>query len=105
MLYDLTITGLTKERAIEIAENGASLMWELFDNGVIKSFPDDKSGRIGRECEVSPQDIRKRKTNTQQTQSEICPTCKGHGELSKPPYDDSGICPECKGTGELQTNA
>lgn len=31
----------------------------------------------------------------------ICPVCKGWGELSKPPYDDSAICPECNKQIEL----
>lgn len=32
-----------------------------------------------------------------------CPVCNGHGELSRPPYDDSGICPECDGKGYMPT--
>ena len=32
-----------------------------------------------------------------------CPVCDGHGELSRPPYDDSGICPECDGKGHMPT--
>ena len=35
------------------------------------------------------------------TKVQICPSCKGYGELSKPPYDDSGVCPDCKGSGKL----
>jgi len=30
-----------------------------------------------------------------------CPTCKGYGELSKPPYDDSVICPDCNRDWQL----
>ena len=37
-------------------------------------------------------------TNT--TKATICPMCKGYGELSKPPYDDSDVCPACNGTGK-----
>ena len=29
-----------------------------------------------------------------------CQMCRGYGELSMPPYDDSGVCSECNGTGE-----
>ena len=32
---------------------------------------------------------------------ETCPTCGGQGELSRPPFDDSGECPTCKGTGQI----
>lgn len=35
-----------------------------------------------------------------QPKEEPCSECKGHGELSVPPYDDSGVCPYCKGTGK-----
>ena len=35
-------------------------------------------------------------------QKEVCPVCGGHGELSKPPYDDSAICPECDGKGHTK---
>jgi len=32
--------------------------------------------------------------------SVACSECGGHGEVSKPPYDDSEICPNCKGSGD-----